>query len=250
MLLIINCFVALGQKECPKVNTDTAHHKKCWVIGFGPSFNTVGSDKFYPYNQYTAYVNYITDYREKIYTNALHDAFISFILDINLCSKSQTHSLGSGYGHQIINKNNIDYQPNGISNELFLYYQFIHRLYRNKNRTFYPFVGLQPLYTYKIIETNTSNETGILKNSIDEKSNSFFLRAPLGIVIPRNKFIFSINLTLNTIVFIIGSHHYIEHESSVLQSEKIDYNKFLMINELISQKYFFQNIQLKAGYIF
>ena len=120
-----------------------------------------------------------------------------------------------------------------------------------KTEKILPFIGATLSSTHKNIDDQLIyfyNET--VKYNIHDKSHLFLLQIPIGIRFTKNHFFIQANTTLSIISYSIGSQKFnSSSETNTFKSQENKYSKLLFIDQLIKEKYFFQNVfELNIGY--
>jgi hypothetical protein len=246
-LLYIICFSVLAQEKKDSVAFDK---QSKFGMGLTLSFDLAKKDKYFPYNQYTGYIYNDPSYKEKVFRNALHNSFLLPSIECVYINKYFTHSFSLGYIRQSINSAITDYDPEGFFTELNLSYGFARILFYNKLKSIYPNIQIQESYSSKLITTSTFNETGKLLNQIKDKSNVYYTKIIIGESVYKRDCIYSLDLTFGLVALIDGVHDFKQIQSSILQTEEIKYYNFFLMDQLLSENHFFQNIQFNFIYKF
>ena len=228
---------------------------KRFGIALGYVYNPIKPDKAYPYDDFMR----SNSDSFNLFKNAIHDFPVTPSLDfIYEARKRVTHSIGMTYRKvNRINNPGWDCADYSFSNFSINYQVARSFLIRNK-KTDMSFIALKIYCGNKRLQDAASNcdVTGLSSNLLVIQDNDFsnlvLLQSSFGFIKELGHFQVMLGGTINLLAAIFGKTYYVvtNGNSATVRNESFRYSKILLIDKIISEKIFLQNIQLKLIYFF
>lgn len=198
-------------------------------------------------------INPLVDYKDKIYLNSFSNNFLIPYIGFELKQNKQfVHSFSISYLQQKINGDLSIYYSVKKTQTIFHEYNFYYFFLAKKTEKILPFIGATISAAHKKIDDNVSSITNsTFEYDIFDKSNLILLQVPIGVRFSKNHFFAQLNTTMTIASYSLGSQNFHASTEIVFQNQINKYSKFLFIDQLIKEKYFFQNVfEINLGYKF
>ncbi len=198
--------------------------------------------------------NPLVDYKEKIFLNSFSNNFLIPYIGFELKQNKQfVHSYSVSYLQKKLPMNAVQvYASTRKERAVFHEYNFYYFFLAKKTEKILPFIGATISVAHKKIDDNVSSITNsTFEYDIFDKSNLILLQVPIGVRFSKNHFFAQLNTTMTIASYSLGSQNFNASTEIVFQNQINKYSKFLFIDQLIKEKYFFQNVfEINLGYKF